>query len=400
MIKYDKRTGSFQVTDLGLVASHYYVTHTSMATYNEHLRPTMSDLELFRLFSISAEFKYINVRQEERQELEKLLEKVPVPVKESVEEASAKVNVLLQAHISRLRLDGFALAADMAYVTQSGARIARALFDIVLKRGWATLTEKCLQLAKMIDRRMWGTQSPLRQFKDIPEEIVKKMERKDFPMERLYDLNSQEIGELIGIPAMGKLVHRHVHQFPKLELTAHVQPITSSILKIELTITPDFQFDEKHHGKAEPFWILVQDVDGERILHHEYFILKQKFAEEDHVVTFTVPLFEPLHPQYFIRVISDRWIGSESVLPVSFRHLILPAKFSAHTELLDLQPIPLSDLKNRNFEALFAGQFKVFNPIQTQVFNAVYNNDSNVFIGAPTGSGKTVCAELAILRPL
>ena len=28
----------------------------------------------------------------------------------------------------------------------------------------------------------------------------------------------------------------------------------------------------------------------------------------------------------------------------------------------------------------------------------MYNSDDNIFIGAPTGSGKTVCAEFAILR--
>lgn len=166
--------------------------------------------------------------------------------------------MLLQSYISRLKLDGYALLADMVYVTQSGARIMRALFDIVLKRGWAQLAEKCLNLCKMVDRRMWITQSPLRQFKDIPEEIVKKMERKDFPFERLYDLNSQEIGELINFPQMGKTLYRHVHMFPKLDLTAHVQPVTSGTLRIELTIAPDFQYDEKYHGKAEPFWILVE----------------------------------------------------------------------------------------------------------------------------------------------
>ena len=37
-------------------------------------------------------------------------------VKESLEEPSAKVNVLLQAHISQLKLDGFALVSDMVYV--------------------------------------------------------------------------------------------------------------------------------------------------------------------------------------------------------------------------------------------------------------------------------------------
>ena len=34
------------------------------------------------------------------------------------------------------------------------------------------------------------------------------------------------------------------------------------------------------------------------------------------------------------------------------------------------------------------------------VFNSLYNSDDNVFVGAPTGSGKTVCAEFAILRLL
>jgi len=46
------------------------------------------------------------------------------------------------------------------------------------------------------------------------------------------------------------------------------------------------------------------------------------------------------HTQYFVRVVSDKWIGAETVLPISFRHLILPDKFPPRTELLDLQAIP------------------------------------------------------------
>lgn len=32
------------------------------------------------------------------------------------------------------------------------------------------------------------------------------------------------------------------------------------------------------------------------------------------------------------------------------------------------------------------------------VFNSLYNTDDDVFVGAPNGSGKTICAEFAILR--
>lgn len=41
---------------------------------------------------------------------------------------------------------------------------------------------------------------PLRQFKKLPEEVVKKIEKKNFPFERLYDLNHNEIGtEMWGV---------------------------------------------------------------------------------------------------------------------------------------------------------------------------------------------------------
>lgn len=61
LIKYERTTGKFTSTELGRIASHYYVTYNSMATYNQHLRPTMTTLELFRVFALSNEFKLIPV---------------------------------------------------------------------------------------------------------------------------------------------------------------------------------------------------------------------------------------------------------------------------------------------------------------------------------------------------
>ena len=43
-------------------------------------------------------------------------------------------------------------------------------------------------------------------------------------------------------------------------------------------------------------------MDSEVILHHEYFLLKSKYSTDEHVVNFFVPVFEPLPPQYFIKV--------------------------------------------------------------------------------------------------
>lgn len=70
-------------------------------------------------------------------------------------------------------------------------------------------------------------------------------------------------GELVRAPKLGKTLHKLVHTFPRLELAAHVQPITRSVLKFDLTISPDFQWDDKVHGAVEPFWIWVEDQDSE-----------------------------------------------------------------------------------------------------------------------------------------
>ncbi|KII91381.1 hypothetical protein PLICRDRAFT_135522 [Plicaturopsis crispa FD-325 SS-3] len=398
LIKYERASGRFQSTELGRIASHYYVTYNSMATYNQHLRPTMSTLELFRVFALSNEFKLLPVRQEEKLELGKLLERVPIPVKETVEEPAAKINVLLQAYISQLKLDGFALVADMVFVQQSAGRILRAMFEICLKRGWAVPARAALDLCKMVERRMWGSMTPLRQFKGVPQEVIRKAEGKQFPWYRYFDLSPPEIGELIGIPNAGRLVHRLVHSFPKLQLKAQVQPITRSLLRIDLSIEPDFRWDEKIHGTAETFLITVEDVDGEIILFHDSFVLRQRYAEDEHNVTLTVPMFEPVPPNYYISIVSDRWLHAETRLPISFKHLILPEKFPPPTPLLDLQALPLSALHNKDFESIYSSTIQTFNKIQTQVFQALYTSDENVFIGAPTGSGKTICAEFALLR--
>ncbi|KAI5466670.1 pre-mRNA splicing helicase [Mariannaea sp. PMI_226] len=400
LIKYDEKTGKMQSTDLGRIASHYYITSSSMDTYNNLIQPGITTIEFFRVFALSAEFKYIPVRQDEKLELAQLLERVPIPVKESIEEPHAKINVLLQAYISRLKLDGLALMADMVYVTQSAGRILRAVFEIALKKGWASVAKTALDLCKMAEKRMWPTMTPLRQFPTCPRDIVNKAERIEVNWSSYFDLDPPRMGELLGMPKAGRTVCGLVAKFPRVEVEAQVQPMTRSMIRVELSITPNFEWDESIHGAAESFWILVEDCDGEDILYHDTLLLRKTYAESEsneHVVDFTVPITDPMPPNYFVSVISDRWMHSETRLPVSFHKLILPEKFPPHTELLELQPLPISALKVSSYINLYPG-WNQFNRIQTQTFNSLYKTDQNVFVGAPTGSGKTVCAEFALLR--
>lgn len=400
LVKYDKKSGRIQSTELGRIASHYYITHSSMLTYNHHIQPMITPIELFRIFALSDEFKYIPVRQDEKLELAKLLGRVPIPVKESIEEPQAKINVLLQAYISRLKLEGLALMADLVYVTQSAGRVLRAIFEICLKKGWASVAKTALDLCKMAERRMWPIMTPLRQFPSCPKEVIQKAEKIDVPWSSYFDLDPPRMGELMGLSKAGKQVCNLVQKFPRLEVQAQVQPITRSMLRVELTITPKFEWDETVHGVSENFWIIVEDCDGEDILFHDQFLLRRSYAEaemNEHLVEFTVPITEPMPPNYFITLLSDRWLQSETKLAVSFEKLILPERFPAHTPLLALQPVPVSALKRQDYQDLYH-EFQTFNKVQTQVFSSLFSTNDNVFIGAPTGSGKTVCAEFALLR--
>ena len=60
--------------------------------------------------------------------------------------------------------------------------------------------------------------------------------------------------------------------------------------------------------------------------------------------------------------------------------------------------MPRAALAEPRFEALY--KFTHFNPIQSQLFHTLYHTDVNCLVGAPTGSGKTITGELAMLRLL
>ena len=135
-----------------------------MQVYSDNLKPHMNLIDIFRLFSLSKEFEFVPIRENEKLELAKFIERVPIPVKGALDEPSSKINILLQAYISKFKMDGYDLNSDMVYVTQSASRIMRALFEICLRKGWAHLSEVMLNLCKMVEKRLWNSMTPLRQF--------------------------------------------------------------------------------------------------------------------------------------------------------------------------------------------------------------------------------------------
>lgn len=81
------------------------------------------------------------------------------------------------------------------FALQNAARIVRALFEIALRKRWPAMTYRLLNLSKVIDKRLWGWVSPLRQFSVLPPSVLSKLEEKNLTVDKMKDMRKDEIGE-------------------------------------------------------------------------------------------------------------------------------------------------------------------------------------------------------------
>eukprot|EP00658_Telonema_sp_P-2_P023494 TRINITY_DN19421_c0_g1_i1.p1 TRINITY_DN19421_c0_g1~~TRINITY_DN19421_c0_g1_i1.p1 ORF type:complete len:944 (-),score=197.13 TRINITY_DN19421_c0_g1_i1:126-2957(-) len=142
----------------------------------------------------------------------------------------------------------------------------------------------------------------------------------------------------------------------------------------------------------------MQDSGNNFIFHHEKVVLQKKdvLAGTPVIVNLTVPIIRE-YGTYMVKLTSDRWLGCESCDLFSVKHLHLPDDVPPSTKLLPIKPLSKLVIPEA-YRSIY--RFDHMNAIQSQVFHALYHSDENVFLGAPTGSGKTVCAELSVLRVL
>ena len=398
MVIFNEITEELRAKDVGRIASQYYVLQTSIEIFNAMMRPQATEADILKMISLSGEFDTIQARDNESKELTKLRdESTHCDVEGGNDSASAKTNILLQSHISRARLEDFALVSDSAYVAQNASRLCRALFMIALNRRWGHQCMVLLSLCKSIEKQIWPFQHPFYQF-DIPLPILRNLDDRSHvsSIESLRDMESAEIGQLVHNQRYGATVSKLLDNFPTLTVEAEVAPLNRDVLRIQLYMTADFRWNDRHNGTSEAYWIWVENSETSEIYHHEYFIITRRKLYDEHELNFTIPLSDPLPTQIYVRVVSDRWLGAETVTPVSFQHLIRPDTESVYTDLLDLQPLPISALKNPLLEEIYRQRFSFFNPMQTQIFHTLYHTPTNVLLGSPTGSGKTIAAELAM----
>ena len=333
-------------------------------------------------------------------------ESCPFGAQGELSNTHTKVFILMQAAISKQSTQAQTLSSDLMYIHQNVSRLSRGLFEYVIKRGWPLLAQRLLNFSLMFEKQIWDFESPLRQMEsDIPFEVMKKIAQGELNHTMTFDMIREmphsEISDVFRDKKCGSLIQRLARNIPAVWIDAEVKPITRTILTIYIDITPDFDWDDKWHGKtAQIYWIWLTDMKSNHIYHAELarFTKKQVLKGEVQRYVMTIPLLnaESLQDQYIIHCSFEYWLGASFDVNIACGGLRLPEKHVPQTKLLDLNPLPIRALDSPVYESIY--RFSHFNPIQTQIFHTLYRTDENVLLGAPTGSGKTVAAELALFR--
>lgn len=99
MARFDKGE-NFYTTDIGRIASYYYIDCETINEWNEKLTQFQTVEQLLTMICIATEFKEMQVREDEEMELKKLQrECCPYEIPDLSDSPSGKANILLQVSV-------------------------------------------------------------------------------------------------------------------------------------------------------------------------------------------------------------------------------------------------------------------------------------------------------------
>lgn len=461
LIRFDPTNNVVEHTELGRIASHYYVSCQTMeklcnylAVYEEDDQKKLWEISENNLLGIIAqanEFEQISAKPDEEEELGKLkkqfshievdmeFKSLHKSTKTSAQEKGGstfdsleKVILLMWGYFNGVRYDNYSLTADTMYIVQNGSRIIRCLLDIAIMQNAASLAETILVVTRNLENCVGPDQTPLRMFcldnyersavamKAQNHEVSRmnylqgatclKLETFGQGMMNVYDVGSMRdnfapVFDLHLPEAQTKLLRMAVNAFPLLDIEYEVKPIAQSILEVTVYIKPMLRHNRPWHFGREVVWVLA--VDGRELLHHSQVLINPAESDlrtleevgREHSIrhSFFLP-YKDGRDSYLVKFLSDRFIECDFNIEIDLKSLQLSFGKMEFTDLLDLEPLRPSALQEPRFEVLFDPFVRFFNPVQTQLFWPLYHSDENIIVGAPTGSGKTVLAELTILR--
>lgn len=412
-----------------------------IAQANEFDQISAKPEEEAQLLALRREFKWVEIDDDYKDLYKEKMKGLTKDAKEERNKSSfdqlEKIILLFWGYLYGHKYDVYSLESDTNYVTENGLRIMRCLFEISLKENNAVLAEKILIWIRFIENCLNENCTPLRMFcfenysrsvyarKNQISEVSKlnwvapqacgRLENalhRDRNSEDLYSVSSlrenvEPLKDLHVSHGNESMLIKAVKAFPFIDVVYEAKPIAQEVIKITLKLKPCFIYNRIWHMKKELFWILV--CNGNELIHHAQIAIDSNIADLSPLdekalqsgryveSAFFVPLKENAD-SYLIKIMSDHFVDADTYCELSLAHMKVNMEKMDYSTVLDLRPLKIEALQNEQFIATINPKLKFFNPIQTQIFWPLYHTDENVIVGAPTGSGKTLIAELAIFR--
>ncbi|PWZ02743.1 Sec63-domain-containing protein [Testicularia cyperi] len=404
MVVHDTTTDRLQVSDLGRIAAKYYIGYRTIEIFNERLRPNMSEADVLGLLSQATDFEQIVPRDTEEKELKKMLENAPCEVSGGIETSPGKVNILLQAYISKTYVEDFALVSDSAYVAQNAGRIVRALLEIALSYRWSRTASALISMSKAIEKRMWPFDHPLQQSNNLAPDTLYGITQwaDEVEIADLAEMSSEELGKLVHLNArLGATVRQAARSFPRLTTEASLRPLSHDLLRIDVRVDRAFEWSERQLGRIHGFYVWIEDENEVDILQWMVHLTRVSDSTSSNI-SFTIPVPEAVPGGLTLRWMSDSWLGSEDSEWISFEHLVMPPRPPSHDALLDLPLLPVQSALQDDalLRELYSRKFAAFNAIQTQSFHALMHTSANALLSGPNACGKSTVAMMAAWRAL
>lgn len=321
-------------------------------------------------------------------------------IKDGTNTCQGKVNILLQAFISRVYPEDFALVSDMSYVAQNAGRIIRALLEIAISRKWANVSAVLVSLSKAVEKRIWPFDHPFTQLggDGLKHEVMMNLRRwaDDYSVGELAQMTAHELGDLVHMnDTHGAAVLRVAKEFPTLDISYELRPLTSDLLRIAVHAKRSFTWGPKRKDSIEPFWVWIEDADGGDILQLSHIIYRQATEQVD--LDFIVQITDAkMRLGLTIRYVSDRWMGAEDETPVILNSLVNPQAFESFTPILSIPFLNLDCLGNDKLKQTFDRKVQGLNAIQTHSFWSILSTAQNSLLCAPSGSGKSMLGQMLV----
>jgi len=168
LIRYVKNTGRVHSTELGRIASNYYMSYVTISEFYENLQENMSDEGLLTLFSRSREFSNMKLYPEEKPELESLARKFKLlsnlnPNK-TIDDIPKPIILLYTYLNGNYEYKNSSLFMDTMYLVDNSPRVFRAIAEICIHKRFVKTSFLALNYLKIIEHRIPPGHTPLYQF--------------------------------------------------------------------------------------------------------------------------------------------------------------------------------------------------------------------------------------------